>query len=251
VIRLQDKIVLVTGGARGLGRAIARRCAQEGAAVALIDILETDGKATAADLRQAGAQADFWHCDITDSTSLQIAIDAIGARWGRLDGLVNNAALATKLAGRGFDAIDEDTWDRVFRINVKGTWMVTRAVAPLLRAAQQARVVNMASDTALWGGDLFLHYVASKGAIIAMTKGLAREFGADGIAVNAVAPGLIETEATSFAPERRWQQYQDGQLLKRRGSADDIAATVAFLLTTDAAHITGQTLAVNSGMTLN
>ncbi len=251
MIRLQDKIVLVTGGARGLGRAIARRCAQEGAAVALIDILETDGKATAADLRQAGAQADFWHCDITDSTSLQIAIDAIGARWGRLDGLVNNAALATKLAGRGFDAIDEDTWDRVFRINVKGTWMVTRAVAPLLRAAQQARVVNMASDTALWGGDLFLHYVASKGAIIAMTKGLAREFGADGIAVNAVAPGLIETEATSFAPERRWQQYQDGQLLKRRGSADDIAATVAFLLTTDAAHITGQTLAVNSGMTLN
>jgi NAD(P)-dependent dehydrogenase (short-subunit alcohol dehydrogenase family) len=251
VIRLQDKIVLVTGGARGLGRAIARRCAQEGAAVALIDILETDGKATAADLRQAGAQADFWPCDITDSTSLQIAIDAIGARWGRLDGLVNNAALATKLAGRGFDAIDEDTWDRVFRINVKGTWMVTRAVAPLLRAAQQARVVNMASDTALWGGDLFLHYVASKGAIIAMTRGLAREFGADGIAVNAVAPGLIETEATSFAPERRWQQYQDGQLLKRRGSADDIAATVAFLLTTDAAHITGQTLAVNSGMTLN
>ncbi len=251
MIRLQDKIVLVTGGARGLGRAIARRCAQEGAAVALIDILETDGKATAADLRQAGAQADFWPCDITDSTSLQIAIDAIGARWGRLDGLVNNAALATKLAGRGFDAIDEDTWDRVFRINVKGTWMVTRAVAPLLRAAQQARVVNMASDTALWGGDLFLHYVASKGAIIAMTRGLAREFGADGIAVNAVAPGLIETEATSFAPERRWQQYQDGQLLKRRGSADDIAATVAFLLTTDAAHITGQTLAVNSGMTLN
>jgi NAD(P)-dependent dehydrogenase (short-subunit alcohol dehydrogenase family) len=251
VIRLQDKIVLVTGGARGLGRAIARRCAQEGAAVALIDILETDGKATAADLRQAGAQADFWPCDITDSTSLQIAIDAIGARWGRLDGLVNNAALATKLAGRGFDAIDEDTWDKVFRINVKGTWMVTRAVAPLLRAAQQARVVNMASDTALWGGDLFLHYVASKGAIVAMTKGLARELGADGIAVNAVAPGLIETEATSFAPERRWQQYQDGQLLKRRGSADDIAATVAFLLTTDAAHITGQTLAVNSGMTLN
>lgn len=247
---LEGKIVLVTGGARGLGKAIALRCALQGAAVALVDLLETEGEATASELRASGADAYFQRCDITIASDLEIAMKAIDARWGRLDGLVNNAALATRLAGKAFDKIDEATWDRVFEINVKGTWLVTRAAARLLRAAKKARVVNMSSDTALWGGDLFLHYVASKGAIIAMTRALARELGPEGIAVNAVAPGLTETEATASASARRWDQYRRGQLLDQRATPDDVAAAVTFLLSADAGHVTGQVLTVNGGMTL-
>jgi NAD(P)-dependent dehydrogenase (short-subunit alcohol dehydrogenase family) len=248
--RLADRIVLVTGAARGLGKEIAARCAQEGARLILADVLQADGETTARELAAAGAEATFHRCDITSRDDLATLAQAIQARWGRLDGLVNNAALATRLAGRAFDQLDEESWDRVFDINVKGTWMVTKAVASLLRAGQNARVVNLSSDTAIWGGDLFLHYVASKGAIVSMTRGLARELGRDGVCVNAIAPGLVETEATASAPDRRWQQYRTGQLIDRRATPKDIAGVAAFLLSVDASHITGQVIAVNAGMTL-
>lgn len=248
--RLLDKAVLVTGGARGLGRAIAQRCALEGATVVMIDVLEQEGRQAESELRKSGGKVEFIPCDITSQPQVAHVIQTITGRLGRLDGLVNNAALATKLAGRGFEEIDEASWDRVFEINVKGTWRITKAAAPLLKAAKQARIVNLASDTALWGADLFLHYVASKGAIIAMTRGMARELGQHGIAVNAVAPGLTLTEATEGAPERRWKQYRSNQLLPRDAAPGDVAAAVAYLLSDDGGFVTGQTLAVNGGMTL-
>ena len=249
--RLAGRIILVTGSARGLGFAIAKRCAEEGATVEMCDILEDVGWLAAGELDAAGHTVHFQSCDITKQAEVDALFASIRARRGRLDGLVNNAALATRLAGKGFDEIDEAVWDLVFDINVKGTWRVTKAAASLLREAKPGRVVNLASDTALWGGDLFLHYITSKGAIIAMTRGLARELGAHDVTVNAIAPGLTPTEATEAAPERRWQQYLDGQLIKRAPTTEDIAAMAAFLLSPDAAMITGQTMAVNGGMTLN
>jgi NAD(P)-dependent dehydrogenase (short-subunit alcohol dehydrogenase family) len=248
--RLADRVVLVTGGARGLGRAIVQRCALEGATVLTIDVLEQEGRSAEGELRKSGGKVDFLPCDITSQAQVAQVMQTIRERFGRLDGLVNNAALATKLAGRSFEEIDEASWDRVFEINVKGTWRVTKAAAPLLRAAKCARIVNMASDTALWGADLFLHYVASKGAIVAMTRGMARELGKHGISVNAVAPGLTPTEATESTPERRWNQYRSNQLLARDAAPGDIAAAVAYLLSDDGGFLTGQTLAVNGGMTL-
>jgi NAD(P)-dependent dehydrogenase (short-subunit alcohol dehydrogenase family) len=248
--RLAGRGILVTGAARGLGREIAARCAQEGARLILADVLDTEGEATAQDLLAQGADATFFRCDIRAPSDLGNLAQVIATRWGRLDGLVNNAALATGLAGRAFDQLDEESWDRVFEVNVKGTWLVTKAVASLLRAASNARVVNLTSDTALWGGDLFLHYVASKGAILGMTRGLARELGGDGICVNAIAPGIVQTEATASVSQRRRQQYQCGQVLDRRAGAGDIAGVAAFLLSADAAHITGQVIAVNAGMTM-
>ncbi len=250
-MKLSGRTILVTGAARGLGKEIAARCLQEGASVMLADILQDEGEATARELTASGGDASFHRCDITSAADLQTLSGAIRDRWGKLDGLVNNAALATRLAGRAFDELDEESWDRVFNINVKGTWLTTKAVTALLRAGQQARIVNLSSDTALWGGDLFLHYVASKGAILSMTRGLARELGKDGICVNAIAPGLTETEATASAPERRWQQYRSGQLIDRRAVPSDIAGVAAFLLSEDARHITGQVIAVNGGMTLS
>jgi NAD(P)-dependent dehydrogenase (short-subunit alcohol dehydrogenase family) len=247
--RLSNKVVLVTGGARGLGRSIAERCAAEGAALVLIDVLEEEGRRAAAELNAQGAQTLFERCDITRYDELLAVMERIRIRWKRLDGLVNNAALATQLAGRSFDQIDEASWDRVMQINVKGTWLVTKAAVPLLKAAKPGRVVNMASDTALWGADLFLHYIASKGAIIAMTRGMARELGPHEVTVNTVAPGLTPTEATAGVSERRWQQYRGAQMLKRDPVAQDVASVVTFLLTDDAAFMTGQTLAVNGGMT--
>lgn len=249
--RLAGKVILVTGSARGLGRAFAERCAQEGAAVALIDVLADAGEETARTLADAGADVFFRPCDITRADDLAALVDQIQARWGRLDGLVNNAALATGLAGKTFDQIDEAHWDRVFQINVKGTWQVSKAVLPLLKAAGEGRIVNLASDTALWGADLFMHYVASKGAIISMSRAMARELAPFNITVNTIAPGLTETEATASAPERRWKQYLDTQLLKRSPVPEDIVGAAAMLLSADGRFITGQTIVINGGMTLS
>lgn len=232
--RLAGRVVLVTGTARGLGRAIAERCADEGATLVCADVLDA-----------AGCE----RCDIARADDVRALVATIQARHGRLDALVNNAALATRLGGKRFDEIDEATWDQVFEVNVKGTWLVSRACAALLRKSRGA-IVNLASDTALWGADLFMHYVASKGAVIAMTRAMARELAADGVRVNAVAPGLTPTEATANAPARRWAQYRERQLLDGTPQPADVAATVAFLLSDDARFITGQTHAVNGGLTL-
>ena len=248
---LSNKVVLVTGAARGLGRAIAVRCAAEAASVVLIDVLDKEGERVASEICAGGAEALFQRCDITRPAELWSLVEMIRSRWGRLDGLVNNAALASGLAGRSFDQIDIASWDRVFEVNVKGTWLVTKSAAPLLKAARPGRIVNMASDTALWGADLFLHYVASRGAVIAMTRALARELGPHEVTVNAIAPGLTPTEATAGVSERRREQYRSRQMLKRDAVPEDVASATVFLLSDDAGFMTGQTLAVNGGVTSN
>src|SRR6185437_13018282 len=143
-------------------------------------------------------------------------------RLGGLDGLVNCAAIATGIGGKTFEEIDIATWDRVMNVNVRGTWLVTRAAAPYLRKSGHGKVVNIASDTALWGAPRLLHYVASKGAVIAMTRSLARELGPDNVAVNAIAPGLTLVQATEYAPVERHQLYVEGRAMPRRQMPDDV-----------------------------
>lgn len=236
---LAGRRVLVTGAARGLGAVLARALAEAGAELVLADILQDEGRAVAAELGAA-----FHAVDLRDPDSIVALGDAVG---GPLHGLLNNGAVATGIGGIGFEEVDIATWDRVMEINVRGTWLMIRAVAGALRASRSGRVVNVASDTALWGAPNLVSYVASKGAVIAMTRALAREMGPDGVGVTAIAPGILTTESTGYVPRTRHALYEDGRAVPGPQPPDDIAATVAFLLSEGALTLTGQVLPVNRG----
>jgi len=241
-LSLDGRTVLVTGAARGVGKAIADACAEAGARVVIADILEDQGRETAAALL-----ARFVPLDLGDPDSITAAAADIGRHEGELHGLVNNAAIATGIGGPEFDAIEIDIWDRVMSVNVRGTWLMTRACAPMLSASGSGRVVNLASDTALWGAPRLLAYVASKGAVISMTRSLAREMGPRGIGVTAVAPGILRNEATEYVPAERHHLYETGRAAPGAMVPEDIAPTVVFLLTPGSLAVTGQVLPVNNG----
>ncbi len=236
---LTGRRILLTGAARGLGAVIARHLAEAGATLILADILEEEGRAVADEL-----SATFHPLDLRDPAS----VAALGAALdGPLHGLFNNGAIATGIGGIGFEDVDIDTWDRVMEVNVRGTWLMTRAAAPALRASGSGRIVNVASDTALWGAPNLISYVASKGAVISMTRALARELGADGIGVTAIAPGILTTESTEYVPKARHDQYGTGRAVPGPQPPEDVAGTVAFLLSKAALTLTGQVLPVNRG----
>jgi NAD(P)-dependent dehydrogenase (short-subunit alcohol dehydrogenase family) len=243
---LAGRTIVVTGAARGVGRAIARACAAAGARLILADILEEAGRAVAQELAKT-TEARFVPIDLAEPDSIAAFARDVGAREGEIHGLVNNAAIATNVGGKAFDEIELDLWDRVMRVNVRGTWLVTRALAPLFKSSGNGRIVNVASDTALWGAPRLLAYVASKGAVIAMTRSLARELGPRGIGVTVVAPGIMRCEATEYVPAERHQLYEHGRAVPGPQHPEDIVDTVVFLLTPGALALTGQVLPVDAG----
>lgn len=246
-INLKDRRVLVTGSARGLGEAFARALVAAGARVVVSDVLHERGQALA---RELGAAAHYVPMDLSDAASVQSGVAAATSAMGGLDGLINNAAI-TNSGGKTMDQLDTGTWDRVMNVNVRGTWLVTSAAQPHLAASGSGRVVNIASDTALWGAPRLLAYIASKGAVIAMTRGMAREMGPQGTTVNAIAPGLTLVEATDYVPEERHQYYRQGRAIARPQVPEDVNAAALFLLTRASGFITGQLLPVNGGFVMN
>jgi NAD(P)-dependent dehydrogenase (short-subunit alcohol dehydrogenase family) len=244
---LAGRTIVVTGAARGVGRAIAQACAQAGARLVLGDVLADAGQAAANALVGRGAKARFVPIDLDQPQSIAAFADDVARQEGAIHGLVNNAAIATNVGGKTFDDIDLDLWDRVMRVNVRGTWLVTRALVPLMPENGQGRIVNLASDTALWGAPRLLAYVASKGAVISMTRSLARELGPRGIGVTVVAPGIMRCEATEYVPAERHRLYETGRAVPGEQAPEDIVDTVVFLLTPGALALTGQVLPVNAG----
>lgn len=246
-IQLNGRRVLVTGSARGLGEAFARALVAAGARVVLSDVLHDRGLDLA---KQLGDAARYVPMDLSDANSIRAGVAQAAQAWGGLDGLVNNAAI-TNSGGKDMDQLDDATWDRVMAVNVRGAWQATVAAQPHLAASGSGRVVNLASDTALWGAPRLMAYVASKGAVMAMTRSMARELGPQGITVNAIAPGLTLVEATEYVPAERHQYYSQGRAIARAQVPEDLTAAVLFLLSRGAGYVTGQVIPVNGGFVMN
>jgi NAD(P)-dependent dehydrogenase (short-subunit alcohol dehydrogenase family) len=246
-INLAGRRVLVTGGARGLGEAFARALVRAGANVVLSDVLHERGQMLAKEIGQA---AHYVPMDLGDPASIAAGVDAAVQYLGGLDGVVNNAAI-TNSGGKDMDELAVETWDHVMAVNVRGVWLTTVAAIPHLAAAGSGRVVNIASDTALWGAPRLMAYVASKGAVISMTRSMARELGARAITVNAVAPGLTLVDATAYVPQARHEYYRQGRAIERAQMPDDVTSTVLFLLSRSSGYMTGQILPVNGGFVMN
>ncbi|MCC5575326.1 SDR family oxidoreductase [Microtetraspora sp. AC03309] len=240
------RTVLVTGAAGGLGRAFALGFASNGYAVAVADIDAGGAEDTARLVKDAGAAAWHGHVDVTSVASTEALAAAVAEfGGGQIDVLVNNAALYATVTRSPLEQIDPAEWDRVMAVNVKGPWLVVRAASPYL--PEGGRVVNLSSATVYSGSEQWAHYVASKGAVIAMTRVMAKELGRRSITVNAIAPGFTLTEASYGLIENAESYGVDRGALRRAGRPDDVVGAALFLAGPGAAYVSGQTVVVDGG----
>lgn len=248
--QLAGRRILVTGAARGLGFAFAQTLCQQGAQLVLADLRAELLSEAVAKLRAMGFEAHGIAFDASNPASIEQCAQQAVQTLGGLDGLVNNAAV-TDSGGKGMDDIALEKWDQVMNVNVRGVWLMTRACRAALKDSGRGAIVNLASDTAMWGAPNLMAYVASKGAVMAMTRSMARELGVDAITINAVAPGLVLVEATEYVPEHRHRLYIDQRALQREQGPEDVSGAVSYLLSDGARFVTGQVLPVNGGFVMN
>lgn len=248
-MEISDKVVIITGAARGLGQTYARRFAERGARIVACDLRDCDD--TVSMCRHAGAEAIGFETDVTDAASAQaMAADTL-EQFGTIDVLINNAALFGSLGFAPFDKLDEDEWDATMRVNVKGIWHCCRAVVPAMRDAGGGSIINISSLAAIYGMPNGLHYTTSKAAVIGLTRGLAREVGRFNIRVNAVAPNVVDTEAAGefFGDKKdKLMEATTAQMaLRKPVQADDLFGTILYLASDQSCRTTGQTLMVDGG----
>ena len=246
--RLKDKVAIVTGGARGIGAAFCEGLAAAGAKVVVSDVL--DGNPVAERIAETQKQAVFVKADVTSKQSVESLVADAVRKFGTVDILVNNAGLFADLHTKPFQDIDEDEWDRVMKVNVRGTFQCAKAVAPVMIEKNKGRIVNIASGTAFKGTANLLHYVASKGAVVSMTRSLARELGPHNICVNAIAPGLTMSEAVKTHPDWTGKASAAGiaaRAIQREQIPADLISTLIYLCSDDSDFVTGQTISVDGG----
>jgi NAD(P)-dependent dehydrogenase (short-subunit alcohol dehydrogenase family) len=248
-MRLQDRVIIITGSARGIGQAYAKRCASEGARVVVADVLPTDD--TVQEITGAGGVALGVSCDVADSASTRAMAEAVLKEYGRIDVLVNNAAMFATLNWGKIPDLDEDEWDRVMAINVKGPWLCSKAVLPQMIEHKAGKIINISSSTVFTGVPNFLHYVSSKGAIVAMTRAMARELGRWNITVNAIAPGYTKSTGTQHYSEKVNDGTIQVRALRRTQHPEDLVGTLAYLASDDANFMTGQVLSVDGGESMH
>ena len=248
-MQLENKVSIVTGAARGLGRAYAEALAGAGSAVLACDVNDCDETVEA--IVRAGGQAVSATVDITDMASCTAMADMAQQSFGQIDVMVNNAALYGGLKGARFELLEEAQWDAVMNVNVKGVWNACRAIVQPMRDSGGGSIINIASLAAVYGLPYGLDYVASKAAVIGMTRGMARELGRDRIRVNAVAPSAVMTEGTEefFGEklEKAKKVIASGQVIPRNLETSDVTGTVLYLASDASAFVTGQTHMVDGG----
>ncbi len=243
---LDDKVSIVTGAAKGLGKTYSLGLAEEGARIVAADILDVAD--TVSEIEAKGGTALGLKVDVSsEEDTLRMAEETV-SRFGRIDVLINNAAMFDSIVLKPFYEIDAQEWDRLMQVNVKGAWLCAKAVFPQMRKQGKGTIINVSSSTIFSGTPHFLHYVTSKAALIGMTRGLATELGEHGIRVNAIAPGYTLTEAgRAMMPEERQIRSAQRRCLKRSEQPEDLVGAVVFLASDKSGFVTGQTLIVDGG----
>lgn len=249
--RVKGKVAVVTGAARGIGRACALRLAEEGAAVAVTDLLDDEGQGVVDEIAEAGGRAAYWKLDVSDEAAVERVFNEVAERWGRLDTVVNNAGIAGP--AEPTDKIDEADWDRLFAVNVKGVFFGTKHAVPHLREAGGGSIINMSSIYGLVGAADAPAYHAAKGAVTLMSKNDALLYAGEDIRVNAVHPGFILTpmveQADAAADGRMIPAVTAKTPVGRLGDPDDIAWAVVYLASDESRFVTGSSLVVDGGYT--
>ena len=249
---LEGKVAIVTGAGGDIGRAICVRYAQEGARVLVAELRQDLAERTAAAVKEVGGEALALATDVSKGADAEAMARAAHERWGRIDVLVNCAAVFATVRRAPFWELTEQEWDQLMAVNLRGMWLCSKAVFPYMREQQSGRIINIASGTAFWGSPQFLHYVTSKAGVIGMTRAMAREVGEYGIGVNAIAPGLTVTSGALASTPREYmeQRAADGSF-KRAQVPDDLVGTFVYLASDASSFVTGQTIVVDGGRVMS
>ena len=244
-MKLQNEVAIVTGGGAGIGRAIALAMAQEGADVAIWDVNETLAEEAAAAVRKTGRKSLAMKIDVSQSREVNAGVQNVAKEWGRIDILVNNAGICQVTP---VDQIEEKDWDRMFAVNVKGVFLCSKAVMGFMMKQKSGKIINLGSLAGKVGGIATgAHYAATKAAVLCFTKSLAKFLGPHGVRVNALAPGVLETDMTRMITGGDWRNFLATIPLGRIGDVKEVAKVAVFLASDDSSYLTGEIIDINGG----
>ena len=249
-MRLKERVAIVTGAAQGIGARYIKALAAEGAKTVIVDIEDCENTKTFVHQEIPNAILATQTCDVSDEKSVQKLIDTTVQKFGRIDILINNAAVFASLDRKPFEEISVDEWDKVMSVNVRGVFLCSRAVSPVMKAQKYGKIINIASDTMMKGTTLFAHYVSSKGGVVAFTRAIAKELGESGICVNSVAPGLTCTDVMKAEEDfsiKRFDRSVAARAIPRIQEPEDLTGTIIYLASSDSDFVTGQCIVVNGG----